>query len=118
MFSYEFCERTPFLQNTSTAHLLFDDNYISGHTFSACEDNVNAPVDLLQFLGCTIHPEKSVLVPTQEIEFLRFVLNSVKIKINRIDCKSDKVISKTKKLLHKEKQTPKHIISKITGGNP
>ena len=78
--------RTPFSQNTYKTHLLFDDNYISGRTFSACEENINATVDLLQSLGFTIHPAKSVLVPTQETEFLGFVLNSVGIKINRIDC--------------------------------
>ena len=33
-----------------------DDSYLQGHTFSTCEDNVNATVDLLQFLGFTIYP--------------------------------------------------------------
>ena len=33
-----------------------DDSYFQGHTFSTCEDNVNATVDLLQFLGFTIYP--------------------------------------------------------------
>ena len=33
-----------------------DDSYLQGHTFSTCEDNVNATVDLLQLLGFTIYP--------------------------------------------------------------
>ena len=36
--------------------VFFDDSYLQGHTFSTCEDNVNATVNLLQFLGFTIHP--------------------------------------------------------------
>ena len=69
-----------------------DDSYLQGQTFSTCEDNVNATVDLLQFLGFTIHPEKTVLVPSQEIEFLGFVLNSVEMKIKLTGCKSGKTL--------------------------
>ena len=87
-----------------------DDSYLQGYTFSACEDNVNATVDLLQFLGFTIHPEKTVLVPSQEIEFLGFVLNSVEMKIKLTDCKSSKIISK---LLYKGKQTIRDLASVI-----
>ena len=87
-----------------------DDSYLQGHTSSTCEDNGNATVDLLQFLGFTIHPEKSVLVPTQEIEFLGFVLNSVEMKIKLTDCKSSKIISK---LLYKGKQTIRDLASVI-----
>ena len=65
--------------------LFFDDSYLQGHTFSTSENNVNTTVDVLQFLGFTIHPEKSVLVPAQEIEFLGLVLNSVGMKIKLID---------------------------------
>ena len=38
--------------------------------------DINATVNLLQSLGFTIYPEKSILVPTQEIEFLGFVPKS------------------------------------------
>ena len=54
-----------------------DDSYLQGHTFATCEENLNATVDLLQSLGFTVHPTKLALVPTHEIEFLGFVLNSV-----------------------------------------
>ena len=58
-----------------------DESYLQSYTFSTSEDNVNASVDLLQSLGSAIHLGKSVLAPTQEIEFLGFVLNSVEVKI-------------------------------------
>ena len=93
--------------------VFFDDCYLQGHTFCTCEDNVNATVALLQFLGFIIHPEKSILVPTQEIEFLGFVLNSVEMKIKLTDCKSGKIISKIKKLLYEGKQTLRDLASVI-----
>ena len=87
-----------------------DDSHLQGNTFSTCEDNANTTVDVLQFLGFTIHPVKSVLVPTLEIEFLGFVLNSVEMKIKLTDCKSSKIISK---LLYKGKQTIRDLASVI-----
>ena len=42
-----------------------DDSLLLGETFEICPKNVRAAVALLQELGSTIHPEKSVLVPTQ-----------------------------------------------------
>ena len=85
--------------------VFIDDSYLHGSTFSMFEDNVNAAVDLLQSLGFTIHPEKSVLVPTQEIEFFGFVLNCVEMKIKLTNCKCGKIILKIKKLLYEGKQT-------------
>ena len=90
-----------------------DNSYLQGRTFSSCEDNVNAAVDLLQFLGFTIHPEKSVLFPTQEIGFPGFLLNPVEMKIKLTICKSVKIILKIKKLLHEEKQTTQDLTSAI-----
>ena len=90
-----------------------DGSYHQGHTFSTCKDNISATVDLLQSLSFIIHPGKSVLVPTQEIEFLGFVLNSLEMKIKLTDCKSVKITSKIKKLLYEEKQTIRDLASVI-----
>ena len=50
-----------------------DDSYLHGRTFSTSEDNVNTVVDVVDLsLGFTIHPEKSVLVPIQEIGNFKF----------------------------------------------
>ena len=86
-----------------------DDSYLQGHTFSTCEDNVNATVDLLQSLGFTVHLKKSFLAPTQEPEFLGFVFNSVEIKIKLTDFKSGRIIFKIKRLLYEEKQTIRNL---------
>ena len=94
--------------------VIVDNPHLQGHTFSTNEGNTNAAADLFQFLGFTIHPEKSVLILTQEIEFLGFVLNSTGMKIKLTDCNSGKIISKTKELLYEEKQTIRDLAS-VTG---
>ena len=58
-----------------------DDSLLLGETFEICLNNIRATVALLRELGSTIHPEKSVLVPTQQIIFLGFVIDSVKMTI-------------------------------------
>ena len=51
-----------------------DDSLLLGETFDICLKNIRTTVALLGELGFTITPEKSVLVPTQQIIFLRFVI--------------------------------------------
>ena len=48
---------------------------------SECQQNVHDTVALLLSLGFTIHPDKSVLKPTQAIIFLGFVINSIEMTI-------------------------------------
>ena len=58
-----------------------DDSLLLEETFEICFKNIRATVALLQELGFAIHPEKSVLVPTQQTTFLGFVIDSVKMTI-------------------------------------
>ena len=58
-----------------------DDSLLLGKTFEICFNNIRATVALLQELGFTIHPEKSVLLPRQQIIFLVFVIESVRMTI-------------------------------------
>ena len=57
----------------SVAYL--DDSFLKAATFSECANNVKASVTLLKSLGFVIHPDKSVLLPTQKLTFLGFVLD-------------------------------------------
>ena len=59
----------------SVAHL--DDLYLQGQTYEDCTRNVIDTTLLLETLGFIVHPIKSVLVPTQEIVVLGFVINSL-----------------------------------------
>ena len=47
-----------------------DDSYLQGDDYYSCLANVLDTLRLLYYLGFLIHPEKSVLVPTQRLTFL------------------------------------------------
>ena len=52
------------------------DSYLQGNTESECLENIEVTVNLLIKLGFKIHEQNSILKPTQESEFLGFVINS------------------------------------------
>ena len=58
-----------------------DDSFLLGYEYNACTRNVQDTVDAFQKLEFVIHPVKSVFIPTQEIEFLGFLLNSILMTI-------------------------------------
>ena len=53
-----------------------DDTLLQEETYEACQKNVSDTIMLVDSLGLTAHTEKSVLLPTQHIEFVRFIINS------------------------------------------
>ena len=74
----------PFKYPRSKGHLSvkhIDDSLLLGKPFEICSKNIRATVALLRELGFTIHLEKSVLVPTQQIVFLGFLIDSVEMTI-------------------------------------
>ena len=91
--------RLPFGYLRSQGHLsvvYMDDSYLQGDSISSCQSNIANTVSLLQALGFNINREKSVLTPTQSLEFLGFILNSVNMTItlttrrkSNIDCQHD-----------------------------
>ena len=68
-----------------------DDSFLVGYDYTACNNNVKVTVDTLLKLGFVIHPEKSVFIPTQEIEFLGFLLDSVSMTIRLPPAKAERV---------------------------
>lgn len=58
-----------------------DDSYLQGDSFADCERNVMDTILLFDSLGFTIHPEKSSLIPKQEITFMGFKIDSVSMKV-------------------------------------
>lgn len=60
--------------HTNVAYI--DDSLLVSRTFSECKTNIQDTVQLLDSLGFTIHPDKSVLEPTQTIKFVGFIINS------------------------------------------
>ena len=64
----------------SVAYL--DDAYLQGTCHRQCTQNIRLSIRVLQALGYTIHPTKSILEPVQEIETLGFVVNSKTMTIS------------------------------------
>ena len=63
----------------STAYI--DDSCLQGRTKQQCAQNVSDTVHLLDNLGFTVHDKKSVLIPTKEITFVGFILNTADMTV-------------------------------------
>lgn len=63
----------------AVAHL--DDLYLQGQTYEKCAHNVIDTTVLFDKLGLVVHPEKSNFIPTQVLNILGFVINSVTMTI-------------------------------------
>ena len=65
--------------HNSTAYI--DDSCLQGRTKQQCAQNVSDTVHLLDNLGFIVHDKKSVLIPTKEITFVGFILNSADMTV-------------------------------------
>ena len=69
-----------------------DDSLYLRETVQECMTNILTVVQLFISLGFHIHPEKSVIVPSQSIEYLGFVLSSVTMTVKLTDAKISKYV--------------------------
>ena len=92
--------------------IFVDDSYLQGHT-KQCLQNIEATVSLLQSLGFVIHEGKSILNPTQEIEFLGFVFNSVTMTISITKGKTEAIILKIRRFLENKSSKIRELASVI-----
>ena len=76
-----------------------DDCFLLGETIEECNETVTKSVDLFSKLGFTIHPEKSVFVPSQELIFLGFKLNSFTMTVELTSEKKARLASACRKIL-------------------
>ena len=75
-------------------HLCFgyiDDTYLQGDTSNECSRTVDATVDVFSKVGFITHPDKSVLIPTQKLVFLGFILDSLLMLVRLTPEKATKV---------------------------
>lgn len=70
-----------------------DDSYLQGQDLISCQNNVVDTVILLQKLGFILHPDKSIFIPSQQMVFLGFVLDSVNMRISLASDKAEKIKS-------------------------
>ncbi len=74
-----------------------DDSYLQGDSFGECTSNVTATAHMMSHVGFTLHPEKSVFIPTQA--FLGFILNSIDMSVSPTPERISKTISSCNRLL-------------------
>lgn len=68
-----------------------DDSILIAESKEKLQKAIDESLTLLDGLGFTIHPEKSVIYPTQQIEFLGFLLDSTNMTVSLIDRKKEKI---------------------------
>ena len=77
-----------------------DDSLLQGDTAMECQENVLATLDALQMLGFIVHHSKSTFIPTQRIEFLGFIIDTVNMTITLTMRKKEKIKELGYGLLH------------------
>ena len=84
-------------------------------------NNVNMTINLLDKLGFTIHPEKSILSPTQKLSFLGFKLNSLNMTITLLPEKKLDLKRECERFVKKREATIREfarIIGKLVAAEP
>ena len=84
-----------------------DYSFLMGYNYTSCEENILEMVNTFLKLRFVIHPTKSVLMPTQEIEFLGFLLNSTTMTVRLPPRKATNVRQDCENLLHQGNPTVK-----------
>ena len=80
-------------QKGCTVSGYIDDFFIQGNNFRECYSSLEEAVFLFLQLGFHVHPEKSVLIPSQSLTFLGFNLNSVSMTVTLTQEKRDQLES-------------------------
>ena len=82
-----------------------DDSFLTGSSYEDCAANVVDTTKLIDTLGFVAHPERSIFIPTQELVFLGFVLNSVTMPVRLTNEKATKLKNACQELLTKPQIT-------------
>ena len=98
-----------------------DDFLLLGKDAVECSESIDETVKLFLDLGFTVHQEKSVLRPTQELTFLGFILNSKTMTVTMSQEKKEKLRALCLEALHTEPLTIRfvaRVIGKIVSSLP
>ena len=82
-----------------------DDSCLQGATYQLCKQNIKETVKLMDSLGLTVQPEKSILEPTQQIIFLGFLLCSVTMTVRLPPDRQQEIIELCNHILQKRRVT-------------
>ncbi|XP_069106343.1 uncharacterized protein [Argopecten irradians] len=98
-----------------------DDSLLQAESFESCMCNIVDTVTLFDSLGLTVHPDKSILYPTQCITFLGFLLNSVDMTVKLTDEKVESLVLLCRDVLKRREVTIRtlaQLIGKMVACEP
>ncbi len=98
-----------------------DDSLLLSDTLTECATNVADTLQLADDLGFTVHKDKSVVIPTQQIVFVGFLLCSVTMTIRLTPEKSTDLVNLCKFVLLQDAitiRTFSQIIGKFVASEP
>ncbi len=90
-----------YLRKMGHASVAFiDDSLLISENYNECCMNIDDTIEVLDNLGFTIHPKKSVLYPTHRIVFLGYEIDSQKMSVKLTTEKVESTIELCEKLLN------------------
>ena len=78
-----------------------DDSYLQGTSSDECSNNVQDTVHLLTRVGFLLNKKKSILVPSHELTFLGFIMNSLNMTMRPTPEKSRKALTEMFSIIFK-----------------
>ena len=94
--------------------IYIDDILLMAESEEKAQDQASGLVYLLQCLGFIINTGKSILKPTQSLEFLGFTVNTVTMELSLPPAKIKKIRAESRKLLEAE-QLSARALSRLIG---
>ena len=94
--------------------IYIDDILLMVESMEKAQDQASGLVYLLQCLGFIINTGKSILKPTQSLEFLGFTVNTVTMELSLPPAKIKKIRAESRKLLEAE-QLSARALSRLIG---
>ena len=91
-----------------------DDFFTKDNTSEGCFTNVRNIAELFDILTFVVHPDKSVLIPTQEITILGFVINSRKMSV-KLTPQKEKNLKRLVNQLFSMKNPSIRFLAKVAG---
>ena len=90
-----------------------DDSYLQGDTSSECLENVHCTASLFKKLGFYLHLTKSIVISTQQLIFLGFVVNSDAMTVTPSEGKIQKLVTACRSLLNNSNPTTEEVCQVI-----
>ena len=90
-----------------------DDSFYTKDTLHQCQEATLYAVQLFIKLRYVVHPTNLVFQPTQSLEFLAFVLDSILLRVPKTKVKVDNILALCRSFLANRSFTIRHVASLI-----